>query len=67
MTSSQKSRRRVRRRGDDIPSVSDYAHYNEEAYAMWYAENRYDMENADEIIEDPDEDLLEPDEYEEDE
>ena len=26
-----------------IPSVSDYAHWNEDAEAMWYAENRYDM------------------------
>jgi|PlaIllAssembly_1097288.scaffolds.fasta_scaffold81269_3 hypothetical protein len=40
------------RRGDNIPSVSDYAHWNEEAEAMWYAENRYDMENADEILDD---------------
>jgi hypothetical protein len=40
------------RRGDNIPPVSDYAHWNEEAYSMWYAENRYDMEHADEEIED---------------
>jgi len=40
------------RRGDNIPDVSEYAHWNEEAYSMWYAENRYDMEHADEIIED---------------
>lgn len=39
------------RRGDNIPSVSDYAHWGEDAQAMWYAENRYDMEHADEIIE----------------
>lgn len=45
---------RVRRRGDDIPTVSAYAHWNEDAEAMWYAENRYDMEHADEIIEDDD-------------
>lgn len=45
-------RRGPRRRGDDIPTVADYAHWNEEAQAMWYAENRYDMEHADEIIED---------------
>lgn len=45
---------RIRRRGDDIPPVSAYAHYNEEAESMWYLENRYDMENADEIIEDDD-------------
>jgi hypothetical protein len=40
------------RRGDNIPSVAEYAHWNEEAEAMWYAENRYDMEHADEEIED---------------
>lgn len=45
-------RRRLRRRGDDIPPISDYAHWNE---AVWYAENKYDMEHADEIIEDEDE------------
>ena len=44
----------TRRRGDNIPPVSDYAHWNEEAEAMWYAENRYDIEHADEIIEDDD-------------
>ena len=44
----------TRRRGDNIPSVSEYAHWNEEAETMWYAENRYDMEHADEIIEDDD-------------
>lgn len=27
----------------DIPPVSDYSHWNEEAESMWYAENRYDM------------------------
>lgn len=45
-------RHRVVRRGDNIPDVSAYAHYNEEAQAIWYAENRYDMEHADEILED---------------
>lgn len=35
-----------------IPPVSDYAHWNEEAEAVWYAENRYDMEHADEIDDD---------------
>lgn len=40
------------RRGDNIPSVSEYAHWNEEAEAMWYLENRYDMEHADEILDD---------------
>lgn len=39
------------RRGDNIPNVSDYAHWNEEAQSMWYAENRYDMEHADETFE----------------
>lgn len=43
---------RIRRRGDDIPPVSAYAHWNEDAQAIWYAENRYDMEHADEIVED---------------
>jgi hypothetical protein len=42
------------RRGDNIPSVADYAHWNEDAEAVWYAENRYDMEHADEIAEDDD-------------
>jgi hypothetical protein len=40
------------RRGDNIPTVADYAHWNEEAEAMWYAENRYDMEHADEEMDD---------------
>ena len=40
------------RRGDNIPTVADYAHYGEEAAAVWYAENKYDMEHADEILED---------------
>lgn len=30
-----------------IPSINDYAHYNEEAAAVWWAENRYDMEHQD--------------------
>jgi len=34
--------------GDGIPSVSDYAHWGEEAEAVWYAENRYDMDHWDE-------------------
>lgn len=42
----------MRRRGDNIPNISDYAHWNEDAKLMWYQENRYDMEYADEIIED---------------
>lgn len=40
------------RRGDNIPSVAEYAHWNEEAESMWYAENRYDMEHADEEMDD---------------
>ena len=47
----------VRRRGDNIPPVSEYSHWNEEAEAMWFLENRYDMEHADEIIEDDDDDF----------
>lgn len=42
---------RPTRRGDNIPTVEDYAHYNEEAEAIWYAENRYDMEHPDEEVE----------------
>jgi hypothetical protein len=41
-----------RRRGDNIPPVSDYAHWNEDAELMWYNENKYDMEHADEIMDD---------------
>lgn len=26
-----------------IPSISDYAHWNEDAEYMWYEENKYDM------------------------
>lgn len=44
--------RRPTRRGDNIPSIADYAHHNEEAQAVWYAENRYDMGHADEIMDD---------------
>jgi hypothetical protein len=58
--------RRFRRRGDDIPPVSAYAHWNEDAEAIWYLENRYDMEHADEIIEDEDADEDPEDEEEED-
>lgn len=29
----------------NIPAVSDYAHYGEEASMVWYEENRYDMEH----------------------
>lgn len=47
-------RGRVKRRGDDIPPVSAYAHWGEDAEAVWYLENKYDMEHWDEEIEDPD-------------
>jgi hypothetical protein len=49
---SPEARRRVVRRGDNIPDVSEYAHWGEEAQAVWYTENKYDMEHADEILED---------------
>lgn len=55
----------VKRRGDNIPPISDYAHWNEDAYYMWYEENKYDMMYADEIIEDDDDDRY--DDYEMDE
>jgi hypothetical protein len=42
------------RRGDNIPSVSEYSHWNEDAQFMWYNENKYDMEHADEEIDDYD-------------
>jgi hypothetical protein len=56
----------TRYRGDNIPSVSDYAHWNEDAQLMWYQENRYDMEHADEPLDDDffDQDI---DDYDEDE
>jgi hypothetical protein len=38
------------RRGDNIPTIKDYEHWNEEAPQIWWAENRYDMEHADEIL-----------------
>ena len=43
--------RRQKLRGDNIPSVRDYAHWNEEAERVWYEENRYDMEHWDEPVE----------------
>lgn len=56
------SRGRVVRRGDNIPSISDYAHWNEDAARIWYEENKYDMEHADEILDDGnDDDGPEPD------
>jgi hypothetical protein len=44
----------TRRRGDNIPPISDYAHWNEDAQRVWYEENKYDMQHADEIIEEDD-------------
>lgn len=41
-----------RYRGDEIPPVSDYAHYNEDAQLMWYEENKYDMMYAGEPMDD---------------
>lgn len=29
----------------EIPSVSDYAHWGEDARAVWWEENKYDMYN----------------------
>jgi hypothetical protein len=57
MTSSRVHRpARPRVRGDLIPPVSDYAHWNEDAERMWFEENRYDMEHWDEPLEDDDDD-----------
>jgi hypothetical protein len=47
----------VRRRGDNIPPVSDYAHWNEDAQRIWWEENKYDMQHADEIIDEGDDDF----------
>lgn len=51
------------RRGDNIPPISDYAHWNEDAEYMWYSENRYDMEHWDEEIEDDRDDRYDPDPF----
>lgn len=40
-----------------IPPVSDYAHWNEEAEAVWYAENKYDMMHP-EVFEQDDQDYF---------
>ena len=42
----------VVRRGDNIPSVSDYSHWNEDAQRIWYEENKYDMQHWDEEVSD---------------
>lgn len=65
MTATKKRPVRARRRGDNIPDVSEYSHWNEEAQAVWYAENRYDMEHADEPLDDDEDfDYLDEDEDE---
>ena len=48
--------RRQKLRGDDIPPISAYAHWNEDAERVWYEENRYDMEHWDEPVESDDDD-----------
>ena len=57
--------KRPKRTGDDIPTVADYAHWNEDARYMWFQENRYDMEHADELVEEDEDYFDEPDEEEE--
>lgn len=44
----------TRLRGDNIPPVSDYSHWNEDAQMMWYEENKYDMQHWDEPMDDYD-------------
>lgn len=56
-----------RYRGDDIPSISDYSHWNEEATSMWYQENRYDMMYAGERMDDDDQDYRDYEDEEEEE
>jgi hypothetical protein len=41
----------TRYRGDNIPSISDYSHWNEDAARVWYEENKYDMQHWDEPVE----------------
>jgi hypothetical protein len=36
-----------------IPPISDYSHWNEDAAAVWYEENKYDMAHP-EVFEDYD-------------
>jgi hypothetical protein len=51
--------RRQQLRGDNIPTVADYAHWNEDAEQIWYLENKYDMEHWDEPIDySPDEPMF---------
>jgi hypothetical protein len=49
-------------RGENIPSVEEYAHWNEDAQHMWYEENKYDMQHWDEWVEDPED--YDPRDYE---
>lgn len=42
------------KRGDNIPSISDYSHWNEDAALVWYQENKYDMQHWDEPVDDYD-------------
>ena len=49
-----------------IPPISDYAHWNEEAEAVWYAENKYDMEHPEVFEEGWDDDYEPYDEEDED-
>ena len=51
--SSHPGRRVGSERFREIPSVSDYDHYNEEAHQMWYRENSYDMYNPSDDPGDP--------------
>jgi hypothetical protein len=44
--------RKIVRRGDNIPTIADYSHWNEDAARMWWEENKYDMQHPDEIISD---------------
>lgn len=55
------------RRGDNIPSVAEYSHWNEDAELMWYQENRFDMMHADEELDDYDDNPFEGYDDEEDE
>lgn len=54
----------TRYRGDDIPTVEDYSHWNEDAEYMWYSENKYDMEHAGEVLDDFEDEDYDRAEYE---
>jgi hypothetical protein len=41
-------------RHKNIPTVEEYSHWNEEAQQVWYLENKYDMENPYEWVEEED-------------